>query len=153
MKSQICKKCLILKVLSEFPFEKYKNTRYPRKTCKKCRYTTQKLCETRHGIGLRKGMLRRLYGITIQQYEEMYDKQHGVCAICSRTCNRWGKKRLAVDHCHITKKVRGLLCDKCNKGLGQFDDSPYILIRAIEYLMGKKLYVQTEAEPIGRDTT
>ena len=89
---------------------------------------------TRHGIGLREDRLKRLYGITVVDYERMFEAQGGLCKLCGQPPNnRWGKL-LAVDHCHRTNRVRGLLCDKCNKGLGQFDDSPELLKKAIQYL-------------------
>lgn len=62
----------------------------------------------------------------------MFDKQHGVCAICGRE-NASGR-RLAVDHDHKTDDVRGLLCFKRNAALGCVDDNVIILLRMIEYL-------------------
>ncbi|CAB4217095.1 Recombination endonuclease VII [uncultured Caudovirales phage] len=79
------------------------------------------------------------YGITRQDYIDMLTKQHGKCAICGEPetdiDGRSGKVRqLSVDHCHITKKVRGLLCVRCNHGIGKLRDSIPILQSAIEYL-------------------
>lgn len=65
------------------------------------------------------------YGIDI---EEMKIKQKRTCAICGN------KKKLLVDHCHKSNKVRGLLCNDCNLGLGRFFDSVDILEKAIKYL-------------------
>lgn len=78
--------------------------------------------------------LERTYGITLQQYDEMLSAQGGKCAICKEDCNRSTSERLCVDHCHETGLVRGLLCFKCNVGLGRFDDDTSILYRAIDYL-------------------
>lgn len=75
--------------------------------------------------------LKHLYGITIEQYEHMYLNQKGRCAICFKNMDK-----LHVDHCHDTKKVRGLLCGNCNRGLGLFKDNFYYLDRASEYLVG-----------------
>lgn len=67
----------------------------------------------------------------------MIESQQGTCAICKKI----GLKRknwshgLVVDHSHKTGQIRKLLCDKCNKGLGQFDDNPELLIQASKYLM------------------
>lgn len=79
------------------------------------------------------------YNITHDQYQEMLRLQNGVCAICKngnihRT--RWGvdSVRLVVDHCHTSKKVRGLLCHACNAGLGYFRENSNILKAAIGYL-------------------
>lgn len=74
----------------------------------------------------------RSYGITIQQYEEMEAAQEGKCAICKEP--RSEKRRLHTDHCHATQKVRGLLCTRCNLGLGQFNDKPELLRAAATYL-------------------
>jgi len=62
----------------------------------------------------RAGHLRRKYGITPAQYDEMFARQGGVCAVCGRPPMT---RRLAVDHDHVTKRVRGLLCFHCNKYL------------------------------------
>lgn len=82
----------------------------------------------------------RLYGITLDEYERLATKQSNVCAICNQpeTLILRGRiKRLHVDHCHITNKVRGLLCAKCNKALGLFYDKPELLQKAINYLNDK----------------
>jgi hypothetical protein len=76
--------------------------------------------------------LRQLYGITAEQYAQMLDDQKGVCAICN---SNNGGKSLAVDHVHDeSRRVRGLLCAKCNAGIGMFRDEPELLIKAIAYL-------------------
>lgn len=80
----------------------------------------------------RKAELKRLYGITLEDYVEMFDNQNGVCAICKEECKT--KNSLSVDHDHQTGKVRGLLCNSCNGGLGLFKDNINILRKAIEYL-------------------
>lgn len=71
-------------------------------------------------------------------YRELFEKQSGVCAICSQpesiTSKDGSVRRLAVDHCHKTGTIRGLLCSSCNVALGQFKDSTDSLARAIEYL-------------------
>ena len=71
------------------------------------------------------------YGITEDQYQQILQLQNGVCAICLRH-QRY--KRLSIDHDHKTKRVRGLLCNWCNRALGKFVDSPIRLRRAAEYL-------------------
>lgn len=81
--------------------------------------------------------LKRQFGITIEEYEERFSKQNGKCAICikSETQNgRWGIISLSVDHCHNSKKVRGLLCHKCNSGLGYFQDNPERMEAAAMYI-------------------
>jgi uncharacterized protein YbaR (Trm112 family) len=76
--------------------------------------------------------LRRLYGITLDDYIEMFKKQNGVCAICGYECQT--KKSLSVDHDHKTGKVRGLLCNRCNRALGMFRDDVNTVRYALNYL-------------------
>ena len=64
---------------------------------------------------------------------ELHARQGGKCAICG-TQYVLGLKRLALDHCHETGRIRGLLCGSCNRGLGLFRDNPERLRKAIEYL-------------------
>ena len=73
----------------------------------------------------------RLYGISRADYDALLVLQGGVCAICKK---KPGRRRLAVDHCHICRKLRGLLCSKCNVGLGQYDDDTGLMLAAIAYL-------------------
>ncbi len=78
-------------------------------------------------------ILQTKYEIGIEEYNEMFVKQGGRCKICKRHQTQLSK-RLAVDHDHITGKVRGLLCTNCNTGLGMFKDNPENLSEAIKYL-------------------
>jgi len=78
--------------------------------------------------------LKGMYGITLVEYDLKYDTQQGKCAICEEETPRRGKDRLVVDHCHTAGDVRGLLCNKCNMGIGLLRDNPNILQKAIEYL-------------------
>ena len=86
--------------------------------------------------------LLRNFGITTKEYEYRLKLQNGVCAICGSpetiVDNRTKEIRnLAVDHCHTTKKVRGLLCMGCNQGIGNFRDNPDFLAKAISYLINE----------------
>ena len=73
--------------------------------------------------------LEQKYGLTQPQYEEMEQRQGGRCAICG--C---APTRLRVDHDHATGRVRALLCDHCNIGLGNFKDDPERCLAAARYL-------------------
>lgn len=77
--------------------------------------------------------LLRHYGITLEQYNQMFEAQNGVCAICGQPEILFNKS-LAVDHDHKTGKIRALLCGNCNHALGKFKDSQEILQSAINYL-------------------
>ena len=77
--------------------------------------------------------------VLITDYNRMHEEQGGVCAICKRpeTCihaNKKAIKRLAIDHCHKTMKIRGLLCQMCNQSIGAMEDSTQRLQQAIDYL-------------------
>ena len=77
------------------------------------------------------------YGITDEQYARLYEAQGGRCAICETTADAEKlrtRKSLAVDHCHTTGAIRGLLCGACNKALGLVDDSATIMRSAIAYV-------------------
>ncbi len=64
----------------------------------------------------------KLYGITLEQYEEMLEAQGGVCKICGDPPPTGRKKYLSVDHCHQTGRVRGLLCTQCNTRLAWIEE-------------------------------
>ena len=80
------------------------------------------------------GDLRRKYNITQDNYDIMFKEQGGGCKICSKTPEENGRT-LPVDHCHTTGKVRGLLCDLCNRSLGFFKDDIGLMLSAAFYLM------------------
>jgi len=124
---------------------------YPNGTCKKCmdmckadsmskfrewaRTPSGKLSVKNTGLKLR-------YGITLEEQHALLEKQKGLCAICSVKLDSSDKNLIPhVDHEHIpdeprysSKKVRGLLCGLCNRGLGQFKDSLELLEKAVKYL-------------------
>ena len=142
-----CKTCGI-----EFPLESYywhdrrKNVR--KASCPKCISNKNKVWrkENRETINARRRELyatipnkkhnkllshvKSKYGISKEEYEGVLEKQNGVCAICGGVLTR----KLSVDHDHSTGKFRGLLCTKCNLGLGCFNDDSSLLKRAMEYL-------------------
>ncbi len=75
----------------------------------------------------------RKYGMTLQQYNEMFAAQNGCCAICGKHQTEF-VKGLAVDHDHATGAVRALLCVNCNLGVGYFKESVDLLGQAIAYV-------------------
>lgn len=78
------------------------------------------------------GQLRRYYNITWEEYARLLREQKGVCGICAQPPEE--KRKLGVDHNHKTKKIRGLLCLKCNAALGHMRDNPKLLRIAATYL-------------------
>lgn len=138
---RICRTCGLEKPMTEY---------YPHPTsqggrllhCRTC--ATAKRRESHARVGRktntpykRKHRLKSKYGITEEQYAEMYAQQHGRCAICYEE-----EKVMAVDHNHMCcpgksscgKCVRGLLCNRCNVGIGMLADSQAYLFAAVTYL-------------------
>lgn len=92
------------------------------------RYRLEKA--TQYKVSMRRCNLRSEYGISLEDYNILKKNQKGRCAIC----NKKYSKTLLVDHDHKTGRVRGLLCRKCNTGLGQFCDNPKLLWQACLYM-------------------
>lgn len=102
-----------------------------------------KLCVTAYDknnpIKQNTNLIKR-YGASFSEYEKILQSQNNQCAICKITLeelkkrNPRNQKRLALDHCHQTNKIRGILCGKCNIGLGYFDDNIDLLEKAAQYL-------------------
>lgn len=125
-----CIKCLEVRELNMFfNCRTRKDGKYP--YCKLCRKEIDKNIikdEKRKRLdSMRK--LKHRYGLSIADYEKMLEKQGGVCAICFKSDNN---RRLTVDHCHKTGKIRALLCNKCNTCA--FPDDIEMLQKRIDYL-------------------
>jgi hypothetical protein len=130
-KTKTCYKCKKVKALSEFhKGSKTGSDKHGRKyQCKVCDKEERKIyLQTSHG---KSKQLQWEYGISLDQYNEMMRKQDGRCAICGVPNFI---RKLVIDHCHDTGKVRGLLCDRCNTGIGKLRDNIDILQSAIKYL-------------------
>lgn len=84
-----------------------------------------------------KQILKREYGLTIEEFNSMLSNQKGLCKLCGKAERHRTKKKLSIDHCHITGKVRGLLCHRCNVFLGLIGEDVAVLNNAIEYLARK----------------
>lgn len=156
--TKLCSKCKLEKTLDCF----YNEKRYSYgkasicKDCKKsqCRNRARKKLSTEEGkiLNQKRSTLYReaepekfkwsvkqatykKLGLSIskEEYDEMYSNQEGNCAICGNPPSGF-KKALCLDHCHDTLKIRELLCDSCNFGLGKFKDDVNILLKAVDYL-------------------
>lgn len=139
---KICSSCREEKDASNY----YKSKYTPDKLCRQCKKCEYKYRQAPHIIkrrleksrtpsrveANRKAELKRTYNITLEDYKLLAEKQDYLCKICRKT-NLDGRV-LSVDHCHKTKKVRGLLCGKCNMGIGMFNDDILLLKEAINYL-------------------
>lgn len=137
LETKTCSKCSKTKAISEFAKSKiHSSGAYS--SCKQCKkaYTDAAYAKNPyHGEDTR---LRRTYKISLEDYNNLFTKQNGCCAIC-KIDQQALKKKLFVDHCHKTSKVRGLLCHKCNFAIGLLSDSTDLLAVTIKYLQGVSL--------------
>jgi hypothetical protein len=141
-----CSKCNMAKPLSGFSAAANYKDGY-RGQCKACRavYTADYLLrnpDTKKSKpkkvskqALRDRMLQKRYGLSLTGYEQLFRKQRGLCAICKNDSSRSTHRVLAVDHCHETGIVRGLLCSICNRGLSALGDTKESLMVAVRYLV------------------
>lgn len=131
----------------EKPFEAFylcaKHTDGYTYRCKECarEYSRKRGREPEFRKRKRENSFRFSYGITLEDYELMFEEQAGLCAICNQPETKLHPASqavmpLAVDHCHSTNKVRGLLCSQCNLMLGLANDDVAKLQQAIDYLQG-----------------
>lgn len=111
----------------------------------------------REGIGRdkwlafnRKQNLKRTYGLTPEEYDDQFERQQGVCAICGEPENSERFAHMAVDHDHESGELRGLLCHRCNKAIGLFHDDSSRLEKASAYLQRGGVW---STEPVERMAT
>lgn len=147
-----CTKCGECKPEDDFYFKsKVLGDRYA--NCKKCHWIYyQKKQYMKNNLSpsfkLKKKVYLKAYqrikkmrdrGLSLDEYSKLLNEQGNVCKICGKSETARGRDGsadpLSIDHCHKTNKVRGLLCRRCNTGLGCFDDSPDVLERVIKYLL------------------
>lgn len=145
-----CVKCKLTKQLMDF----HKSKRHSlgvKNECAKCTNTYLKNHYSKRGgrteeekRNLTSNHLQRKYNMDLGEYQTLYFSQKGRCLICTKeqkslltTRITKGKKEvLVVDHNHSTGKVRGLLCQKCNQGIGLFEENCISLRNAISYITG-----------------
>lgn len=119
-----CTKCREVKDLEDY---------YTDRRCKDGKQSRCKECAKGVQRDLNRTATLRKYGLTLADYDAMYERQGGVCAICDERCMHRGDL-LSVDHDHTSKRVRGLLCGRCNQALGLLRDRPELAQRAAAYL-------------------
>lgn len=158
----VCSRCRQDKPLSEFYKDRAAKSGY-RARCKPCRVLDQKEWRARNieTARVREREYRRInppiynseyrkqaylkngrnwalmsqFGITEDEYDELFKAQGDGCAICGRPDNTHKDRRMPVDHDHNTGRRRGILCGNCNAGVGMFDDDPDRLLSAAAYLL------------------
>lgn len=124
--TRVCKECNTLKQIEEFK----RNSR----VCKKC-HVLKTVAWARNNKKRRRiqrvKQHIRAYGITVEYYVQLLAKQNSRCAICLKR----DSVRLSVDHDHVTGRVRGLLCRRCNRAIGGLNDDPVLVQAALYYLL------------------
>lgn len=156
-----CSNCKETKEVSEFGIDKYTNDGFNIR-CKLCKRLKEKLnrllkpeiykkephkwreynkkCYNKPEQKRKhknRALIKR-FGITLDDFERMLNEQDGVCKICSEKEKVRNNLNLSVDHCHKTGKVRGLLCNRCNRAIGFMEDNVQLLKNAIKYLENNK---------------
>jgi len=129
--TKYCKSCDTTKPIDDF-YLRNKTSMVRHSTCKEC--DKKRVKENHDPVAYRNQHLKRLYGITLDDYNQMLTEQNDCCAICKTTEPGGKHGKFMVDHCHDTGKVRGLLCKRCNIGLGEFNDDTSLLEKAVLYL-------------------
>ena len=140
----MCRSCYeknLRKVNKEYHERQKENCRkWARENPEKKKKSDRESARRRSFVVKRASYLRRRYGITIEEYDKMLEKQNGCCAICGIHCDDIKSKHLCIDHCHQTGKVRGLLCRSCNAYLGLWKEDINFFKRAILYLQDSDGY-------------
>jgi hypothetical protein len=122
-------------------FHKQKTGKFGRRSrCRVCHNRYAREYEASRGYEWRRAKALRLaYGLSLEEYDTLFKAQEGKCAICKGTDSKHPiSEFLVVDHCHETGKVRGLLCNMCNRGIGFYLDDAERLLHAAVYLMEHK---------------
>lgn len=138
---KICNTCNVKKDETDF----YVSNTYIYHHCKQCNSEKSKAWYAKNKdvklASALKWHYKDKYGITLEQRQELFDKQNGKCAICSCEMHLDGNlnaTQAVIDHCHSSGKIRGMLCNLCNQGLGHFKDKIEALEQAIKYLEEKQ---------------
>ncbi len=138
MSTKPCRNCGEVKPLDEF-YNQAKSKDGKQYICKLCDAARNKAYREadpeRRSMQRHRSKLKLNYGITVEQYDEMLEAQGGVCACCGAPDPGRGDNRLFVDHCHDSDEIRGLLCHKCNTGIGMLGDNLDGLWQAMLYLV------------------
>ncbi len=138
------KQCTVCKEIKELDqFYNVKSTKdgkgYRCKECdNKARQKWSANNPERSHLSQRQRNLKHRFGVDLEWYEKQFKKQNYSCAICETKTNKTVGDRqfwnFSVDHCHDSGKIRGILCNNCNRALGLFQDNPELLKKAASYV-------------------
>lgn len=144
--SKRCYACGVEKPASAFQRNRTKSD-WLRDDCRECANERRKRYVRDNPHRIKEQDLRRKFGISLSKYQEMLDRQGGVCAICGKAethANQYRVLALAVDHSHITGDVRGLLCHACNTAIGLLGENPVLFAAAVVYLSQHQVVVHAK---------
>lgn len=132
----ICTSCHQEKPEDAFYWRKEQNR--PTRRCREChstamrKYRSKPVTKVKLKAEYRRRHLRKTFDMSEEEYASMASAQNNLCRICKSP--ERSARRLAIDHCHTSGKIRGLLCNPCNRGIGLLKDSPEIIRAAAVYL-------------------
>lgn len=126
-----CSHCKLYRPVEQFGRDTTRGNR-PKRLCRPCANESTRKHTEHNRERLNKQRVLRRFGISEAEWDERYARQNGRCALCDG--QRRGYRELAVDHDHVTGKIRALLCQDCNLGIGQLKDDPDLLERAAAYI-------------------
>jgi hypothetical protein len=134
--TRICESCSERQPMTNFHWANGKKNR--RRKCKNCNrlraLDVRAESPVKYKLADRRRHFKRMYNITLEDYEAMLTAQDNKCAICCEVFSHKKDKLPHVDHCHQSGKVRAILCFTCNTALGKFRDSEKLLLSAVDYL-------------------
>lgn len=133
-----CSRCKVIKPITQFTVRRTFRAGQVIAECNPCKVARHRAYRKANPQRVkeveRRSQLKRKYGITPAEYDATLESQQSTCAICGSSASGGRSSTFPVDHCHRTGKVRGILCTKCNRGLGLFNDDILRLRRAADYL-------------------
>lgn len=132
MSTKICSTCHLELPLSSFSKNIHMKDGY-QNVCKKCKKEYDRQWRLNTIDQRRSARFQTKYGITLEDYNQMFEEQHGCCAVCGRHQTELPRV-LSVEHNHITKKVRSLTCDKCNTMIGFIENNSDLVDKIKLYL-------------------
>ena len=144
---RVCTVCGVFKEWESFSWKRSKRYKDSSKLhqlkqpkCKDCALIeTSSWRESQSQERLRDLYYKRMYRMSLENFNYMFTSQKGKCKLCNKDLSLLNNnpERAVVDHCHTTGKVRGILCNECNRGLGYFRDNSEALFRASIYIKGE----------------
>ena len=161
LRKKVCATCKIEKDITEFSKDRTEKDGYTYscKVCRNKRYNEwasknkdkvrernarkaqnrQAYYQSERGVeSSRRAHLKRMYNMTLEEYNVILESQNGVCEICKQPESYGRASFLAVDHCHNSETIRGLLCNNCNRAIGLLKDDIEVLENAVKYLKKHK---------------